>query len=209
MKMKMWLALTAATILLSACALLVFHRMRPLPPPDVPPESALRAHLKHLVPDYMIPSAFLVVGDLPRTPSGKVDRAGLPAPEPDRSGVDAPFLAPRTPTEEVITGIWREVLGVSRLGVEDDFFELGGHSLTATQVLSRVREIFEIELPLRTIFEAPNPAAFAEALMIAVGDRAAVDETARWVVRLAAMSEDEVERLLESEPLDHHREEAL
>ena len=168
--------------------------------------AALRGHLKRLLPEYMIPSTFLVVGDLPRTTSGKVDRAGLPAPERDRSGVDAPYLAPRTPTEEVIAGIWRDVLGVSRLGVEDDFFELGGHSLTATQVLSRVREIFEIELPLRTIFESPTPAAFAEALAVAVGDREAVEETARWVVRLAAMSEHEVERLLESRAFDRNQE---
>ena len=166
---------------------------------QTPRPSAFRAHLKRLLPDPMIPSTFVVVEDLPRTPSGKVDRSALPAPELDRSSVDAPFLAPRTPAEEVIAGIWREVLGVSRVGVEDDFFELGGHSLTATQVLSRVREIFEIELPVRTIFESPTPAAFAEALAIAVGDRAAVDETARWVVRLAAMSEDEVERLLGEE----------
>jgi amino acid adenylation domain-containing protein len=172
-----------------------------------PRPSALRAHLKRLLPDYMIPSTF-VVGDLPWTPSGKVDRSALPAPERDRSGVDAPFLAPRTPTEEVIAGVWREVLGVFRLGVEDDFFELGGHSLTATQVLSRVREIFDIELPLRTIFESPTPAEFAEALMVAVGDRAAVDETARWIVRVASMSDDEVGRLLESKTLDRHREEA-
>ena len=164
--------------------------------------TALRAHLKRLVPDSMIPSSFVLLEELPRTVTGKVDRVALPIPARDRSAADSRYVAPRTPTEEVIVGIWQEVLGVSGLGVEDDFFELGGHSLTATQVVSRVREMFEIDLPLRTIFEEATPAALARALTIAAGEGGGVDETARLVVRLAATSEEEVTRLLEGKASD-------
>ncbi|MBV9773259.1 MAG: AMP-binding protein, partial [Gemmatimonadetes bacterium] len=115
----------------------------------------LRAHLSARLPDYMVPSAFVLLDSLPLTPNGKVDRRALPAPE---QGSDTEYVAPRTATEEVLAGIWAEVLGVERVGVEENFFELGGHSLLATQVVSRARQAFGVEVPLRALFEAPTVA---------------------------------------------------
>ncbi|HYH46476.1 MAG TPA: condensation domain-containing protein, partial [Thermoanaerobaculia bacterium] len=109
----------------------------------------LREHL----PEHMVPAVFVHLETLPLTASGKVDRQALPVP--DRQRFSAGYQAPRTPVEEVLAGIWGEVLGLERVGVADRFFDLGGHSLLATQVLSRLREAFGIELPLRDLFEAP------------------------------------------------------
>jgi amino acid adenylation domain-containing protein len=121
----------------------------------------LRAHLKQRLPDYMLPAAFVALDALPLTPNGKVDRRALPAPERDQIGRRAAFESPRTPTEEMLVGIWAQVLGVEQVSVHDSFFELGGHSLLATQVISRVRQAFQVELPLRALFEAPTAALLA------------------------------------------------
>ena len=133
----------------------------------------LRSFLRDRLPEYMVPAAFVPLDALPISPNGKVDRRRLPAPEVAR-GVSAPSLvAPRNAVEARLVEIWRELLGVERIGVEDDFFELGGHSLLATQALSRVREAFAVELPLRTFFEAPSVAAVAAevaALTLAGGE---------------------------------------
>lgn len=124
------------------------------------PVSELRNFLREKLPDYMLPSAFAVLDAMPLTPSGKVDRRALPAPQ--QSQPPETFVAPRTPVEEVLAGIWSEVLELEQIGIEDNFFDLGGHSLLATQLLSRVREIFKIEVPVRRIFEAPTVAGLAE-----------------------------------------------
>jgi amino acid adenylation domain-containing protein len=118
---------------------------------------ALRSHL----PDYMVPSAVVTLDALPLTPNGKVDRAALPAPAAEEAGEG--FVAPRTPAEEALAGIWAEVLG-ARVGVHDDFFMLGGHSLLAAQVVTRVRDRLRVDLPVRTLFEAPTVAALSLAL---------------------------------------------
>ncbi|MCA1614516.1 MAG: AMP-binding protein, partial [Acidobacteria bacterium] len=116
----------------------------------------LRSHLRERLPEYMVPSAFVVLDTLPLTPNGKVDRRALPAPDSTRDALESPYEPPRTPVEEVLCGIWAEVLGSERVGVEDDFFELGGHSLLATQVISRLREALQVEVPLRALFESPR-----------------------------------------------------
>jgi amino acid adenylation domain-containing protein len=122
----------------------------------------LRQHLKQSVPEYMIPGAFVSLDKLPLSPNGKVDRKALPAPERGSDEGTTSRIAPRNAIEEVVAGIWSEVLQCQQLGVHQDFFELGGHSLLATQVLSRVRQAFRIELPLRVLFEAPTIASLAQ-----------------------------------------------
>ncbi|HET6764467.1 MAG TPA: amino acid adenylation domain-containing protein, partial [Longimicrobiaceae bacterium] len=114
----------------------------------------LRAHLKKRLPEHMVPSAFMVLDALPMTPNGKVDRRALPEPEL-ASAIDV-NVAPATPTEQALADIWRDVLGVEHVSRHDDFFDLGGHSLLATRVVSRIRQTLEVDLPLRTVFEAPT-----------------------------------------------------
>ncbi len=118
--------------------------------------SELRAGLKAKLPDYMVPGAIVFLEALPLTPSGKVDRQALPAPDPSQRTVDAEFIAPETATEVEISRIWGELLNLERVGICDNFFELGGHSLLATQVLTRLRQTLQIELPLRSLFEYPT-----------------------------------------------------
>ena len=116
---------------------------------------ALRAHLKQSLPDYMVPSAFVVLESLPLTPNGKLDRKALPAPDA-AAVVRGEYVAPRTAVEEVLASIWCEVLKLDRVGVLDNFFELGGHSLLAMRLVARVRDEFEVELALRALFAAPS-----------------------------------------------------
>src|SRR6185369_7916162 len=125
---------------------------------DTAPD-ALRKSLREQLPEHMVPAAFVTLDALPFTSTGKVDRKALPAPEWQSS--QESYRAPRTPTEEVLAGLWAELLGLDRVGVADHFFELGGHSLLATRVLSRLRGAFGVELPLRDLFEAPTVARLA------------------------------------------------
>ena len=132
-----------------------------VPEGTAPGSDELRRFLQQRLPDFMVPSVFMVMEALPLSSTGKVDRRGLPAPEDARPELEQAFIAPRDPIEEAIAGIWSTVLRVDRVGVHDDFFALGGHSLLATQIVSRVLATLHVELPLRTIFEAPTVAALA------------------------------------------------
>lgn len=126
----------------------------------------LRAFLKKRLPDYMLPSAFVSLDKLPLTANGKINRRALPAPDLSNAKKES-FVAPRTPCEEQLAGIWREVLKLEAVGADDDFFELGGHSLLATQVMSRVLQQFQVQLPLRALFEASTLSALAERILVA------------------------------------------
>jgi acyl carrier protein len=131
---------------------------------DNPDPANLKQSLKDNLPEYMVPGIIVVVDEVPLTPSGKVARRRLPAPEYSRDD-STPYEAPRNPTEVKLAAIWVEVLGINNdkqpVGIHDDFFHLGGHSLLATQVISRIRDHFEINLPLKFIFRHPTPAALA------------------------------------------------
>ena len=120
----------------------------------------LRSYLLGKLPEYMVPSFIVMLESLPLTPNGKVDWKALPAPEGRRS--EKTYIAPRTPTEEMVAGIYQAVLKVEQVGIHDNFFELGGHSLLATRLVSRVREVFLVEMPLRSLFEAPTVAGISE-----------------------------------------------
>ncbi|EKV29843.1 Long-chain-fatty-acid--CoA ligase [Caenispirillum salinarum AK4] len=117
------------------------------------PVADLKAWLRGRLPPFMVPSAIVALDALPRTPSGKADRRALPAP--DLSAEETAHAAPVTPTEDILAGIWADVLGRDRVGREDGFFDLGGHSLLATRVTARLRDLFGVEVPVRTVFEAP------------------------------------------------------
>jgi amino acid adenylation domain-containing protein len=135
-----------------------------------PAANDLRSFLKEKLPEHMVPALFVLLDTLPLTPNGKVDRRALPAPDRTRPELDKTFVAPRTPTEELLSEIWAQVLDIERVGIHDNFFDLGGHSLLATQVVSRIREAFQVELPLRRLFEVPTVAGLAESIEVA--DRA-------------------------------------
>jgi amino acid adenylation domain-containing protein len=126
----------------------------------------LRTFLRQKLPEYMVPSAFIFLDSLPLTPNGKVDRKGLPAPDGNRDELEQAYVAPRSPTEEILAGIWAEVLKIEQVGVRDNFFDLGGHSLLATQVVSRMRKVFHSELPLRHLFEFPTIAELAAVISV-------------------------------------------
>jgi amino acid adenylation domain-containing protein len=155
------------------------------------PYDELRAALRKKLPEYMLPSAFVFLKNLPLTPNGKVDRAALPEPEDVRAGVQSEFLAPRTPVEEKLAGLWAGLLKLKTIGVYDNFFELGGHSLLATQVVSRMRKEFQVEITLVSLFESPTVAAMAEKI-----EKATADNTARLLLELDQLSDDEASRLL-------------
>jgi len=157
----------------------------------------LRAALGEQLPDYMIPSAFVFLDALPLTPNGKVDRAALPAPDSSRRAPDSPYVAPRDAVEQVVAGIWAEALGLDRVGVFDDFFALGGHSLLSTRIVARVRDAFAMEVPLHRIFSEPTVAGLSAALRRDSGPGGSVDKTAELLVRLSALSDDQVERALQ------------
>ncbi len=123
----------------------------------------LRAALEAQLPDYMIPAAWMTLDALPLTPNGKLDRQALPSPVVFQSPA-AHFVPPHTPTERAVAHIWQEVLGLTRISIHDNFFELGGHSLLVTQVMARVRQAFQIELPLQVLFESVTIATLAQRL---------------------------------------------
>ena len=124
----------------------------------------LRHFLQQKLPEYMVPAAFITLEALPLLNNGKVDRRRLPAPQRSRTDFGKSYVAPRAATEELLAEIWAQVLGIERVGIYDDFFELGGHSLLATQAVSRIREAFQVELPLRRLFELPTIAGLAPAI---------------------------------------------
>ena len=127
----------------------------------------------------MIPGVFVVVDALPLTPNGKVDRKALPKPG-EAWAETSSFIAPRTPIEEILVGIWAEVLGSERVGVADNFFELGGHSLRAIRVIARVHDVLGVEVAMRTFFEAPTVEGMAAAIDRKLFEARNYDEHQHW-----------------------------
>jgi amino acid adenylation domain-containing protein len=132
-----------------------------------PSQREVRRFLQETLPDYMIPSYFILLESLPRTPNGKVDRQALPVPTGERAALDGHAVAPRNEVERTIAAIWQETLQLAQVGVHDNFFELGGHSLLATQIMARLQQACQVTLPLRRLFETPTVAGLAQAVAAA------------------------------------------
>jgi amino acid adenylation domain-containing protein len=167
-----------------------------VPKKPAPGIDELRAFLASKLPDYMVPSALVQIDAVPLTKNGKVDTTALPSPE--SVGTEKSQVAPRNDSEKQLVEIWREVLRIDNFGVEDNFFELGGHSLLATQVISRVRSAFHVQLPLRSLFDAPTVAGLA-AEIARTPQSSEDEELAKLLSELEGLSDEEAERLLASE----------
>jgi acyl carrier protein len=158
--------------------------------------SELRSYLQQKLPEYMVPAAFMFVESMPLTGNGKLDRKALPAPEQTRPDLNEEYTAPRTADEELLAGIWSEVLKVEKVGIYDNFFDLGGHSLLATQIVSRIRSTFSIEFPLRSLFEIPTVAELAAMIEQNQAKRASDPALAQMLGELEAMSDEEAQKIV-------------
>lgn len=165
---------------------------------NAPTVQELRTHLASLLPEYMIPSAFVIMPSLPLTPSGKLNRRALQDHFEPISPESTTTIPPRTSVEESLAKIWRDVLQLQQIGIQDNFFELGGHSLLATRVISRIKDEFDVELPVRVMFEASTIEALALAVVASALGTETEDETARLLNEIEQMP-DEVARTLLSE----------
>jgi acyl carrier protein len=133
-------------------------------PSFTPTVSELRQYLKEQLPDYMIPSAVILLEQFPRTPNGKLDRTSLPSPDRARPRLDEGFVLPSSPVEKTIAGIWAEMLGFDQIGTQDNFFDLGGHSLLAVKIQSRLSKELQRQIPLLKLFQYPTVSSLAQFL---------------------------------------------
>jgi acyl carrier protein len=140
-----------------------------------------------------------MMDSLPLTPSGKVDRRALPAPGSEQPDLEDSYVGPRTPIEELLAGIWCEVLGLKEVGIHDNFFELGGHSLLATQVISRLRKAFQVQIPLRSLFEYPTIAGLAIQIIQSQDEMTDPDQLALLLAELEGSAPGSVSRFKEIE----------
>jgi acyl carrier protein len=161
----------------------------------------LRDYLKEKLPRYMVPAAIVLLERLPLTKNGKVDRDALPMPELLHTEREKTFVAPRTAVEQVLAGIWEDVLGLEQVGIHDDFFEIGGHSLLATQVVAQIQETLQVTLPLREIFDAPTVAELAVLLLRDSNQCEQLERTAQVVLEVSMLSDSEVEAMMQENPL--------
>ncbi len=171
---------------------------------QMPGASTLRDFLVTKLPRSMVPSSVVFLQALPLLPNGKLNRRALPVPEPNQPDPNAVFVAPRTAVEEVLAGIWSNVLGVRPVGIHDDFFDLGGHSLKAALLNSRVREIFRVTLPLRSLFEATTIATLAQLIRAHEARPGQAEKIAQLFKRIQGTSADERQALLEQKRGTQH-----
>jgi acyl-CoA synthetase (AMP-forming)/AMP-acid ligase II len=159
-------------------------------------EKQLRVLAREKLPNYMVPVSFVLLDTLPQTTNGKTDRKSLDAMFSSRHSATKIEDAARTPIESLLAWLWSDVLAVTQVGIHDNFFELGGHSILSTQLVSRIREIFQLELPLRTIFEAPTIASLAKEMLKDPGDKSRIEKTAEIMLNVANLSESAVSSML-------------
>ncbi len=166
-----------------------------------PSTSELRRFLQERFPPAMIPTVFVILDALPRTPNGKIDREALPEPHWDRPPLDTPYVAPRTPLEETLAAIWAEALGLDQVGIHDHFLELGGNSLLATRVISRIIHTFLVNLPVRDLFESSTVADMALVITQHQALLTGQEGIVRMLAELEALSEEQVRQFLTDDPL--------
>ena len=152
----------------------------------------IRRALAAALPDYMVPSTFVMLDALPSMPNGKVDRSRLPEPGGARPELGSSYVGPRTPTEEKLTEIWAEVLNLHGVGIHDNFLDLGGHSLLATQVISRAIRAFEVELPLQSLLRAATVADMALSITQSQAERADQAAIERMLEDLETLSDQRI-----------------
>jgi acyl carrier protein len=163
----------------------------------------LRRYLRQTLPDYMIPSVFVRLDEMPLTPNGKIDRGALPAPEQERPALEETFVAPRDPVEQELSRLWGLALGLEHVGVHDDFFDLGGHSLLATQVISQIRQAFQVDLSLQAFFVEPTISSLAVTVAHGQAERSSpiqrIDRSSGALLdQLDQLSDQGVDELLSS-----------
>ena len=158
----------------------------------------LRDFIFDKLPDYMLPASITVLECMPQTPNGKVDRKKLAEIAPENVET-IEYVAPRNAVEEVLQHIWQDVLEIENIGVNDNFFQLGGHSLLVTILISKIREIFQTDISLRSIFDAPVISDLSKLLLQKPAQRNMIEKAAQLYLRLAALSEEEVDEMLMGE----------
>ena len=160
----------------------------------------LRDYVKGLLPDYMVPGVFMLLDKFPLTTNGKIDLKALPQPGEATLEPEADYVAPRNAVEETIVGLWSKLLGVARVGVNDNFFALGGNSIFAIQLTSRLNKAFELELQLRVIYDQPTLAALAATIVQTQAEQADAAELSRLLAELEDLSEDDAMTMLAGQP---------
>lgn len=143
---------------------------------DKLPAGEIRKFIKEKLPDYMVPSSFVMLDKMPLTPNGKINRSELPSPEQFHDGLQAKFVEPSSPLEKILAGLWGEVLKRDCVGIHDNFFELGGHSLMATQLVYKIQQLLPVKLPLRSIFEAPTIDELSKVIALSLNENSDEDQ---------------------------------
>ena len=156
----------------------------------------LRGFLQSRLPEFMIPAVLMILEQFPLTPNGKVDRKALPQPENSRPALAEAYVAPRTPVEEMVAEIWRDVLGVDQIGIHDSFFSLGGNSLMATQIVARLQSVFYTAVSLRQLFETPTIAELVAAFTQVQAEQLSEDQMTELLAQLEELSDEEAQSLL-------------
>jgi acyl carrier protein len=154
----------------------------------------LKSFLQERLPEYMIPSVFVLLDALPVMSTGKVDRRLLPDPGKSRPDLQVPYVPPRSPVEAILSRIWAEVLSLDAVGVYDNFFDLGGHSLSATRVVSRVLKQFQLDIPLQPLFQSPTVADMAAAITEHQAKKLGEKDLERILTELESMSDEEAQK---------------
>jgi amino acid adenylation domain-containing protein len=167
---------------------------------DAPPASTtLRNFLASRIPAYMVPASFVQLENLPLTPSGKMNRQALPEPADARLMPEAPFAEPRSAIEKTLAHLWREALGVARVGLHDSFFDLGGHSLVASTIVARMGDVFRIEISLRQFFERSTVAEMADLIQNGLQINPESTELADVLREIESLSEEQARKVLDSQ----------